>query len=822
MSPDARPSYSQRVADALRDRYDVDRVLGRGGMSIVFLAHDRHLGRAVAIKVLDPEACSAVGAERFLREVRITAPLQHPNVLPLIDSGTVGDIVYSVMPYVEGESLRDRLVREGQLPVEEALLTAREVAEALDYAHKRGIVHRDIKPENILLSNGQAVVADFGIARASSLANELTLSGTGVPIGTPAYMSPEQVRGRDHVDARADVYSLGCTLYEMLAGRPPFDAPSVTEVLSMHLEQEPLPLARRRPELPDRVIEIVHRAMQKRAVDRYQSAGEMAAELRAALGEPPRHPTPTGATGERRSSLTPRPSPSLRPARASGWLVLGAIALALVALVLVSRGPEPTRGAAGASLAVLPFPAEPAGSIPDSVTEGLAREIHAGLTRYDGLRVAAAGSAIAMAGAGWLPGRIGDSLDVAHVLTGAVRVEAGGLRTTARLVRARDGATVWQRTWSGAPERLGIAAAEIAERVAAELLAGAPSAEPEARGTPAAAFTAAMLRGRYWLARSTPQAMASARDAFEAAVALDPGSAEALAGLSRAHSQTVVYSFHGQEDLYTELATAGELARRAMAADSTDPAAMMELARTTHFAGAPADSVAGLYAAALAAAPNQPEALLDLAHITGHQGLVDSTLMLARQAVALDPLSAPVRHGAITAALRVRRPDLAVEWARARLAQDPGDLIALALESYALPLAGRAAECVTREFGPWLAAQATCLHAAGRTSEAAAVADSLRQMLEREEYATAHQFTDLATYYAWTGQTAEALRWLERSAAHTPLLLDWVFTSGLYDRIGKDPKFTEGRARLERQVHDRLQARAGMVGQAQGAVSGGR
>jgi serine/threonine-protein kinase len=811
VSADARPSYSQRVADALRDRYDVERVIGRGGMSIVFLAHDRHLGRAVAIKVLDPEACSMLGAERFLREVRITAPLQHPNVLPLIDSGTVGDIVYSVMPYVEGESLRDRLVREGQLPAEEALLTAREVAEALDYAHKRGIVHRDIKPENILLSNGQAVVADFGIARASSLANELTLSGTGVPIGTPAYMSPEQVRGRDPVDARADVYSLGCTLYEMLAGRPPFDAPSVTEVLSMHLEQDPLPLERRRPELPDRVIEIVRRAMQKRPADRYQSAGEMAAELRAALGEPPRHPTPTGAGGERRSSLSPRSSPSLRPARASGWLVLGALALALVALVLVSRTPGPAAGGGDASLAVLPFSAEPRGAVADSVTEGLAREIHAELGRYDGLRVAAAGSAILMAQSGWNPTRIGDTLGVAHVLTGSIAPVAGGVRTTARLVRSRDGGTVWQRTWDGGEAGLGLVAAEIAERVAAELVTGARSAEPGAGRAPGAAFTSAMLRGRYWLARSSPLAVANAREAFLAAVALDPRSAEALAGLSRAHSQVAMYAFRGPEDLYDELAQARDLAVRAVAADPTNPAARMELARTAHFAGAAPDSVAALYGAALAASPNQPDALLDLAHITGHLGLVDSTLTLARKAVALDPLSVPVRHGAITAALRVRRPDIAVEWARARLAQDPGDLIALALESYALPLAGRAAECVSRNFGPWLAAQATCLHAAGRAAEAVVVADSLRRMLEREEYGTAHQFTDLATYYAWTGRTEESLRWLERAAAHTPMMVDWVFTSGLYDRIAKDPVFTEGLARLQRQVRDRLRARVGTV-----------
>ncbi|HJS48011.1 MAG TPA: serine/threonine-protein kinase, partial [Gemmatimonadales bacterium] len=471
MSPDAPPSYSKRVADALRERYDVERVIGRGGMSIVFLARDRHLGREVAIKVLDPEACSAVGAERFLREVRITAPLQHPNVLPLIDSGTVGDIVYSVSPYVEGDTLRERLVREGQLPAEEALLTAREVAEALDYAHKRGVVHRDIKPENILLSNGQAVVADFGIARASSLAAELTLSGTGVPIGTPAYMSPEQVRGRDPVDARADVYSLGCTLYEMLAGRPPFDAPSVTEVLSMHLEQEPMPLERRRPELPDRVIEIVRRAMQKRPADRYQTAGELAADLRAALGEPARHPTPPGVTGERRSSFTPRPSPSLRPARASGWLVLGAIALGLVALVLVSREPAQPPTSAEASLAVLPFIGEPPGAVADSVTEGLAREIHAGLEHYDGLRVASPGAAIAMATAGWLPSRIGDTLGVAHVLAGTVVAGPGGIVTTARLVRSRDGGTVWQRSWGGDASKLGSVAARIAELVAAELAA---------------------------------------------------------------------------------------------------------------------------------------------------------------------------------------------------------------------------------------------------------------------------------------------------------------------------------------------------------------
>ncbi|MGH7585216.1 MAG: protein kinase domain-containing protein, partial [Gemmatimonadales bacterium] len=465
MSPNQRTAYSQKVADALRDRYDIDRVIGRGGMSIVFLARDRNLDRRVAIKVMDPESCSQVGAERFLREVRITAPLQHPNILPLIDSGAVGDIVYSVMPFVEGESVRDRLVREGPLPAEDALLTAREVADALDYAHKRGIVHRDIKPENILLSNGQAVVADFGIARATNLATELTLSGTGMPIGTPAYMSPEQVRGREAVDARSDIYSLGVTLYEMLAGRPPFVAQSVTEVLSMHLEQEPEPLERRRPELPDRVIRIVTRAMAKRPTERHQSASELAADLREALGEPARYPTPTGSTSSRPGART-LPG-ALRPARASGWLVLVALVLAIVALVLVSRPPNGPR-TAESSLAVLPFAAKPPGSVAEYRTEGLASRIRARLASYRGLHVTAQVSAIAVSNQVMSPAAIGDTLGVEYLLTGEVApLDSLQFRATVRLVRTSDGSTSWQRVFTVNEAGLDRDAAQIAELAAA-------------------------------------------------------------------------------------------------------------------------------------------------------------------------------------------------------------------------------------------------------------------------------------------------------------------------------------------------------------------
>jgi tetratricopeptide (TPR) repeat protein len=273
-----------------------------------------------------------------------------------------------------------------------------------------------------------------------------------------------------------------------------------------------------------------------------------------------------------------------------------------------------------------------------------------------------------------------------------------------------------------------------------------------------------------------------------------------------------MYAYRGADDPYTGLAMAHRLALRAVAADPADPEARLALARAAYFSGMPPDSAEPLFDAVLAASPNIPEALIDLAHLNARQGRADSAMALARRAMALDPLSAPIRHGAITAALRVRRADLGLEWARARLAQDPGDRIALALESYALLLASRAAECAERDFGPWLAAQATCLLAAGRPAEAKAVADSLAAMLEREEYATAHQFTDMATYYAWTGRASESLRWLERAAAHTPLMLDWAFTSGLYDPVAEDPEFRDGLERVRQQTLDRLRARKGMLG----------
>ncbi|MDH4046029.1 MAG: serine/threonine protein kinase, partial [Gemmatimonadota bacterium] len=253
---DDRLSAVQRV---LGDRYTIQRELGRGGMAIVYLAEDGKHGRRVAIKVLRAEIVMEVGAERFLREIEVTAQLSHAHILGLYDSGGEGSVLYYVMPYVEGESLRERLSREGQLPLEDALSITRDVAGALAHAHSRGVIHRDIKPENILLSGGQAIVADFGIAGVVAGQTGITL--TGMVVGTPAYMSPEQAAGNAQVDGRSDLYALGCVLYEMLGGEPPHTGPSPQAILARQLSGEVRALRPLRQSVTPAMEKVIQRAL---------------------------------------------------------------------------------------------------------------------------------------------------------------------------------------------------------------------------------------------------------------------------------------------------------------------------------------------------------------------------------------------------------------------------------------------------------------------------------------------------------------------------------------------------------------------------------
>ncbi len=268
------------LAAALADRYTLERELGAGGMATVYLAHDLKHDRQVAIKVLRPELAAVIGAQRFLAEIKTTANLQHPHILALFDSGEVGGTVFYVMPFVEGESLRDRLTREHQLPVGDAVRIATEVASALDYAHRHGVIHRDIKPENILLHDGQALVADFGIALAVSRSEGGTrMTETGMSLGTPHYMSPEQAMGEREITARTDVYALGCVLYEMLVGEPPFSGPTAQAIIARVMTEEPRSLTIQRRSVPENVEAAVFTALEKLPADRFASAAEFAAAL---------------------------------------------------------------------------------------------------------------------------------------------------------------------------------------------------------------------------------------------------------------------------------------------------------------------------------------------------------------------------------------------------------------------------------------------------------------------------------------------------------------------------------------------------------------
>jgi serine/threonine protein kinase len=286
----------------------------------------------VAIKVLRPELAAALGAERFLREIEIAARLTHPHILALHDSGEANGFLYYVMPYLEGESLRDRLKREAQLPVEEAVRIAREVASALSYAHSQDVVHRDIKPENVLLSGGEAVVADFGIARALAAAGAEKLTDTGLAVGTPGYMSPEQATAEQHIDGRADIYALGCVLYEMLAGHPPFLGTTAQEVLARHTLDPVPPLRTIRPELPPALERAVLKALAKSPADRFPSAA---------------------AFSEALTQASAPPSFARQAARPAVFVAAGVAAL-VAGYVLLTRRPG-SSGGAGQSIAVLPF-----------------------------------------------------------------------------------------------------------------------------------------------------------------------------------------------------------------------------------------------------------------------------------------------------------------------------------------------------------------------------------------------------------------------------------------------------------------------------------
>ncbi|MGI9076847.1 MAG: protein kinase domain-containing protein [Gemmatimonadaceae bacterium] len=385
----------------LADRYVVEREVGRGGMAWVFLAQDLKHHRPVAIKVLRAELGAAIGTDRFLREIEIAAKLTHPHILPLYDSGEAAGFLYYVMPFVEGESLRDRLDREGQLPLDDALKITGQVADALSYAHSCGVVHRDVKPENILLKSGHAVVADFGIARAVSAAAGDRLTETGLVVGTPSYMSPEQVAGEANIDGRSDIYSLGCVIYEMLAGEPPFTGANAQAIFARRMT-DPVPSLRTvREQIPEHVQRAIEKALARSPADRFTTAGHFTGALSDA-----------SATAVR--SAPSRPRWRIAAAAVAALMLVIAVALAVVKF---SRS---TVAVSAARVAVLPFAVRGSESF-SFLAEGLVDLLSRGLDGAGELRTVDPGTvltAVAQSGGG-------GTMDVERARTLASRLGAG-------------------------------------------------------------------------------------------------------------------------------------------------------------------------------------------------------------------------------------------------------------------------------------------------------------------------------------------------------------------------------------------------------------
>jgi serine/threonine protein kinase/tetratricopeptide (TPR) repeat protein len=506
----------QRLIAALDDRYDVERELGVGGMATVYLARDKKHGREVAIKVLQPELAESLGRERFVREIRLAARLNHPHILPVHDSGEADGFLYFVMPVMQGQTLRDRLRQEGQLSVESAVRIATEVADALDYAHRHDVVHRDIKPENILLHEGHAVVADFGIGKAivAAASDSATFTQIGVTVGTPAYMSPEQAAG-DELDGRSDLFALGCVLYEMLTGEAAFTGPTAQAVIARRFVHTPPAVTSVRAVVPASISQAVAQLLSKAPSDRHATGAQLVAALVSA-------PAPIVAA--------------------------------------------PTRVTGETSIAVLPFASLSRDPDDEFFADGVTEEILNALAQIPKLRVAGRSSAFSFKGKNEDLRSMGAKLNVGTILEGTIRRAGNRLRVTAQLSNVSDGYQLWAERYDRVAEDVFAVQDEIAAAIADRLrLTLAAEQTGRALKPPTQDLRAyeLYLKGRallYQRGRSIPAAL----ECFEQAVALDPRYAQAWAGMADGYTTSGYSGFMPGPDVMPKAIAA---ARRALELD---------------------------------------------------------------------------------------------------------------------------------------------------------------------------------------------------------------------------------------------------------------
>ena len=615
------------LADALRDRYVIERELGRGGMATVYLARDLRHKRAVALKVLHPELGSVVGADRFQREIELAASLQHPHILPVFDSGEAAGRLWFTMPFIEGESLRNRLVREGQLPLNDARRIATEVARALDYAHRHGVIHRDVKPENILLTaDGDTMLADLGIARAVDAVGA-QLTETGLAIGTAAYMSPEQASGDRKLDARSDIYSLGLVLYEMVAGEPPFTGPSAQAIMARRFTESPRSLRQIRETVPDAVEQAVGTALARSPADRFATAAEFAQALSA-----PASSAPTAA-------MAP-------PPRRRRWLVLGAFViagLAIAATAVFAWRQARSADAAPKMLVVLPI--KNLGAPTDQYfADGLTEEITSRLAGISGLNVISRSTADHYRNTTKSTREIGRELGAGYVLEGSVRWERdstgrGRVRVTPELIRVSNDSHIWADRYDADLADVFQVQAQIAEKVAAALdlalrpeeraaLAARPTANPDAYD--------AYLRANDFDDRSSQADETRAIELYRRAVALDTSFAAAWARLGQAEA---LEWWFGWDRTPETLAAAESSIRRALALAPDLPTAHVAMGFYRLWSARDYDRALAEFTIAGRRQPNDPNLVAAIGMVERRQGRWDDAIASLRRSVTLDPRS---------------------------------------------------------------------------------------------------------------------------------------------------------------------------------------
>jgi serine/threonine-protein kinase len=770
----------RRLDSAIGGRYQIERELGRGGMASVYLATDIKHHRPIAIKVLDPELASSIGPERFLQEIQIAARLTHPNILPLHDSGEAGGLLYYVMPYIDGESLRDRLDRERHLSLDDALRIVRSVAAALSYAHQQGVVHRDIKPENILLSGDQAIVADFGIARAIDAAGAERLTGTGLAIGTPAYMSPEQVGADRTLDGRTDLYSLACVTYEMLGGEPPFTGPSAQAVMARHAVDRPPPLRTLRPTLPPGVEAALERALAKVPADRFATAEDFAAALtRAGTAE-------AIAAEHGRARRT-----RLR------W-ALGIAGGALLVMAGIWRVASLTGAPSIRRFAVLPFDNPATDSNQAYFGAGVHEAVIADLAN-EGLGVIARTSVLQYRH-GEKPVRvIARELGVDALVETSLARTADSVTVQARLVDGRSEQYLWSASFGASAAQVPSLALRVARGIAQAIApgrGGGPRSEaPERQLVDPQAYDL-YLQGRAQMHRPSRTDLETSRDYFERAIARDSTYAPAWAGISE------FWTIGRQRGYFTpqEAAEPSQAAaERALALDSTLAEPHYALAVNSVWGTWEWEVGEQAFRRTLALRPDYAEARAFYAHLLVILHRPEEALRQVNRARELDPLDPLLSwiNGATLTMLS--RHDEAIALYHDALARSPGNPGTLRLLAMTLEDAGRdaLADSVLQRWAQSIsdsglaAAFARGHQRAGYLGAARAAAD---YQAARSRATVVHAW-DIALWYATARDNNDAVTWLERAYTEHDPTMPYLDVHPTLKRLHGDPRF---RALLKR------------------------